>query len=151
MKKLAILFCCTTILFGAVSAYFIWDLIAPTSPIDFRIIEVDAELIYEGSRRYSLLYIDEGDWRSINSFRNEMNPLWAVHNAQRLVFDNPYNTAREPYLVYHDVENGFYIVLADSTSGRAVYRVLICDKTGGTMSAPNILLRSSVRALPEWE
>jgi hypothetical protein len=144
MKKLVLILGFTTILFGAISIYFVVDLLLPNPWPSFRVMELEPQQIYEGGK-YDLFYVSEHTLEILEFSMTEMNEQRAILYAQANVFNHRNTRVRQPYLIYHDTANGFYIILADCMRGNAVYRIFLCDRTGGLIGPVNILERISLR------
>jgi len=136
MRKIAIVFGVIIVainLLGLVALYFV---LRPEDSIpQFMVISSD---VHDSS---GLLNIPEHVMERIarrNEVIRNLDAEMAVRIVQMVVFDRDPNPLYQPYLVFHDTEKDFFIVLAryvPTPYAHGVRRLLVCARTGGILDS----------------
>ncbi|MCL2577145.1 MAG: hypothetical protein FWE27_03735 [Defluviitaleaceae bacterium] len=134
MKKIVIIFGILTLLINSVALYFI--LLSVDSTPQYMIITADI------NDRSGMLNISENmlsEIANVNRRPVTIDAERAVRIAHMLVLDREQHELYQPYMVFHDVENGFFNVLAQRVNRDMVYdgggvrSILVCERTGGVL------------------
>jgi len=135
MKKIVIIFGILILLINSVALYIV--LRPADSTPQYTVITADI------NDRSGLLSISENRLSGIASGDSRTTIIdaeRAARIAHMLVLDNERYEFNQPYMVFNDIENGFFNVLAESTirdivyDGCFIYSVLVCGRTGGILS-----------------
>lgn len=136
MKKIAIAFGVIIVainLVGLVALYFL--LRQEDSIPQFTVITAD---VHDSSGILNIPEYTMGRIAARNELRRNIDAEMAVRIAQMVVFDRVIHPLYQPYLVFHDIENDFFIVLArflPTPYADGILRILVCARTGGILDS----------------
>ena len=134
MKTLAIIFGTIILLLNSFILFVVLNISG--SSANYRMVLADDNRFMEGVLYFGEDYMDFLEAAGGEVLANSPVPITesrAVYIAETLAFSRPHFNVVQPYYVFHDEENRVFMVIGLSANNRSMYRVIVCQNTGGVV------------------